>query len=151
MRVATRLLQFSLVAAVAIGCSSDVTSPSLHGFVYSAAASGCGPSGGPVVVIFLAPKPVTELNPGPPIVWVSVPAAVGDLTAHAWPIGSNAEAAAWLKLDASTSAIAGSGSIVVTSVDGDTVNGSLDLQFSDVGVITREFHAKWLPDTFYCI
>ena len=148
----TRLLCFSSVAALAIGCSSDVTSPPFRNFVYSAAAGGCGPADEPAVVIFLAPKPVLQLNPGPPVVWVFVPAAPTELTAHAWPIGPSTAAGAWFQLDASTPEIAGTGSMSVSSIGADkTVNGSLDLQFPNVGIIASEFHATWLSDSFYCI
>lgn len=146
----SRLLRFSLLVTAALGCSSDVTSPQLHAFVYSAAAGGCGPAGGPVVVIFLSPVPVVEINPSPPYVWMSVPVGASELTAHAWPIGSNTDARAWFKVS-STSDIPASGSMTVNSVNGDSVDGSLDLQFDDAERMTTEFHAKWLADTFYCI
>ena len=142
----------SLVVAVAIGCSSDATSPQFHAFVYSAAAGGCGPAGGPIVVVFLAPVPVTHLNPSPPYVHVDIPVGPSELTAHAWPIGSNTEAGAWFQRDATTSGIAGSGSMIVNSVSaGNSIDGSLDLQFPTVGTVKNEFHAKWLSDSFYCI
>lgn len=147
----TRLVRFSLVAAAAMGCSSDVTSPQLRDFVYSAAAAACGPADGPAVMVILAPKPVVELNPSAPFVNVYVPVGVNDLTAHLWAIGSNAEAGAWFQSDSSTSEIADSGHMIVSSVDADhTIHGSLDLQFPNAGRITTEFHAKWLASNFYC-
>ena len=146
------LFRFSFVVAVAIACSSDPTSPQLRAFVYSAAAGACAPAGGPAVVVFLAPKPVGELNPSPPYVRVFVPVGAGELTAHAWPIGSSTEAGAWFQADSSTSEIATSGSMIVSSVGADgSINGSLDLRFPNAGRITSEFHAKWLASNFYCI
>jgi hypothetical protein len=145
-------LRFLLVAAVAIGCGSDATAPQLRGFVYSAAAGACGPAGGPAVIVFLAPKPVVELDLSAPFVRVFVPVGASELTAHVWPVGTNTEAGGWFQPDASTPAIAGSGYMIVSSVDADkTIHGSLDLQFPDAGRITSEFHAKWLASNFYCI
>ena len=148
----TRLLRFSLAAALAIACGSDATSPQLRNLVYSAAAAGCGPADGPAVVVFLAPKPVVGLNPSPPVLWVFIPVGASELTAHVWPIGPTTEAGAWFLPDTSASAIAGSGSVIVSSVGTNNgINGSLDLQFPNVGRITSDFHAMWLSDTFYCI
>ena len=139
------------MAAVLIGCSSDVTSPQLHAFVYSAATTACTAADGPAVVIFLAPLPVEELDPSPPYVVVFVPVGAAELTTHPWSIGSNQEAGALLQLDPSTSEIA-EGSMIVNSVGGDnSINGSLDLQFPHAGRIKTEFQAKSLSSNFYCI
>jgi hypothetical protein len=100
----------------------------------------------------LAPNPVVTLDPSAPFVRVFVPVGASELTAHVWPIGSNTEAGAWFLPYASTTEIAGSGSMTVSSVDGNNnINGSLDLLFPNAGRIKSEFHAKWLTDSFYCI
>ena len=146
-----RLFRLSLVVAVAIGCSSDPTSPPLRAFDFSAAAGACGPTDGPAVMLFLAPTPVEELNPSPPYVRVYVPVGAGELTEHAWPIGSSSEAGAWFQSGSSTSEIARSGLMIVSSVGADnSINGTLDVDFPNAGRMTSEFHAKWLPSNFYC-
>jgi hypothetical protein len=147
----THLFRFSLVAAVAIGCSSDPTSPQLRALVYSAAARGCGPTNEPAVVVILAPNPVIHIDLSAPYVNVLIPVGKSELTANVWRIGSNTEAGAGYLPFASTVMIAGSGSVTVSSVDGSNVHGSLDLSFPNAGRIKSDFHAKWLTESFYCI
>lgn len=148
----THMLRFSMVAAVVMACSSDSTSPTLRGFVYSAASAQCGTAGGPAVAVYLAPNPMEAIGPSAPYVRVYVPVGPSQLTAHMWPIASNAEAAAWFYPDVSTSEIAESGYMIVNSVDSDnTINGSLDLFFPSAGHIKSEFHAKWRPNNVLCI
>ena len=70
---------------------------------------------------------------------------------HAWPIGSSSEAGAWFQSGSSTSEIARSGLMIVSSVGADnSINGTLDVDFPNAGHMTSEFHAKWLPSNFYC-
>jgi hypothetical protein len=146
----TRLFRFSLVAVVAMGCN-DSTSPSLRGFVYSAASAQCGPADGPAVAVYLAPNPVGTVAPSAPYVRVYVAVQPSELTAHVWPIGSKTEAGAWFYSDGSTSELAESGYMIVNSIDSDnTINGSLEIFFPDAGHIKSEFHAKWLANNILC-
>jgi hypothetical protein len=148
----TRLFRFSLVAAAAMGCSSDATSPKLSAFVYAAAVSTCGPADGPAVAIYLAPNPVGALEPTAPYVRIYVAVVPSELTAHVWPIGPRTEAAAWFHADGSTSEPAEGGYMIVNSVDSDnTINGSLEIFFPDAGHIKSEFHATWRPNTAMCV
>jgi len=147
----TRMLRSSLVVAFAMACSSDATSPLFRGFVYSAAVFQCGPADGPAVAIYLAPNPVGSIEPSAPFVRVYVPVQLDQLTAHVWPIASNTEAGAWFHADASSSELAESGYMIVSSVDSDnTITGSVDLHFSDAGHIKTAFSAKWQPNNILC-
>jgi hypothetical protein len=147
----TRMLRSSLVVAFAMACSSDATSPLFRGFVYSAAAFQCGPADGPAVAIYLAPNPVGSIEPSAPFVRVYVPVQLDQLTAHVWPIASNTEAGAWFHADASSSELAESGYMIVSSVDSDnTITGSVDLRFPDAGHIKTAFSAKWQPNNILC-
>ena len=147
----TRMLRSSLVVAFAMACSSDATSPLFRGFVYSAAAFQCGPADGPAVAIYLAPNPVGSIEPSAPFVRVYVPVQLDQLTAHIWPIASNTEAGAWFHADASSSELAESGYMIVSSVDSDnTITGSVDLRFPDAGHIKTAFSAKWQPNNILC-
>jgi len=147
----TRMLRSSLVVAFAMACSSDATSPLFRGFVYSAAAFQCGPADGPAVAIYLAPNPVGSIEPSAPFVRVYVPVQLDQLTAHVWPIASNTEAGAWFHADASSSELAESGYMIVSSVDSDnTITGSVDLHFPDAGHIRSQFRATWVPSHALC-
>jgi hypothetical protein len=149
----TRLFRFSLVAAVAMGCSADATtSPQLSAFVHSAAIRACGPADGPAVAIYLTPDPVGATEPSTPYVRVYVSVDQSELTAHPWPIGSTTQAAAWFQPDASTSVAAESGNMIVNSIDSDnTINGSIEIFFPDAGHIQTDFHAKWLTNSVPCV
>lgn len=145
------MLRSSLVVAFAMACSSDATSPLFRGFVYSAAAFQCGPADGPAVAIYLAPNPIGSIEPSAPFVRVYVPVQLDQLTAHVWPIASNTEAGAWFHADASSSELAESGYMIVSSVDSDnTITGSVDLRFPDAGHIKTAFSAKWQPNNILC-
>lgn len=147
----TRMLRSSLVVAFAMACSSDATSPLFRGFVYSAAVFQCGPADGPAVAIYLAPNPVGSIEPSAPFVRVYVPVQLDQLTAHVWPIASNTEAGAWFHADASSSELAESGYMIVSSVDSDnTITGSVDLHFPDAGHIRSQFRATWVPSHALC-
>ena len=80
--------------------------------------------------------------------YVSV--AVNQL-AGVWPITTNSNAAAWFQSDASTSELAESGYMFVSTVDSDnTVTGSVDFQFPDAGHIKTSFRAKFWPTNILC-
>ena len=145
----TRMLRLSLVVAFAMACSSDAISPVFRGFAYSAATAECGPADGPAVAIYLAPNPVGSIEPSAPFVRVYVPVQLDQLTAHVWPV--NTEAGAWFHPDASTYEMAETGYMIVSSVDSDnTVTGEVDLRFPDAGHIKTAFSAKWQPNIILC-
>jgi hypothetical protein len=145
-----RMLRFSLVAVFAMACSSDSTSAPLRGFAYSTVAAQCGPADGPAVAVFLAPTQAGANGQTAPYVRVYVAVPANQLTG-AWPITTNSDAAAWFQSNASTSELAESGYMLVTSVDSDnTVTGSVDLQFADAGHIKTAFRAKFRPNNMLC-
>jgi hypothetical protein len=138
----------SLVAAFAMACGSDSVSPAFRGFAYSSVAAQCGPADGPAVAVFLAPTQEGANGQSAPYVRVYVAVPVNQL-AGVWP--TNSEATAWFQSDASTSEVAESGYMFVSSVDSDnTVTGYVDLQFPDAGHIKTDFRAKFRPNNILC-
>jgi hypothetical protein len=149
----TRMLRLSLVPVFAMACSSDSVSAPLRGFVYSAAVAQCGPADGPAVAIYLSPNPVETIEPSGPFVRVYVPVELSQLTGQVWQIENiNSIAGAWFHPNASTSELADSGYLMVTSIGSDnTVSGSIDLRFPTAGHIRSSFHAAWLPSRSGCV
>jgi hypothetical protein len=147
----TRLLSCSLVAVLAMACSSVSTSAPLRGFAYSTVAPQCGPADGPAAAVFLAPSLAGANEVATPYVRVYVAVPVSAM-AGVWPITTNSEAAAGFHKDGTSVEIAESGYMLVTSVDSEnTVTGSVDLQFPDAGHIKTAFRAKIRPNVALCI
>lgn len=145
----TRLFSCSLVAVFAMACSSSV-SPAFRGFAYSSVAAQCGPADGPAVAVFLAPTQEGADGATAPYVRVYVAVPVNQL-AGVWPIKTTSDATAWFQSDASTSEVAESGYMFVSSVDSDnTVTGNVDIQFPDGGHIKTDFRAKFRPNVALC-
>lgn len=145
----TRLLSCALVAVFAMACS-DSASPAFRAFAYSSVAAQCGPADGPAVAVFLAPTQEGADGQSAPYVRVYVAVGVNQL-AGVWPITTKSDAGAWFQSDASTSELAESGYMFVTSVDSDnTVTGSVDIQFRDAGHIKTDFRAKFRPLNVLC-
>ena len=146
----TRLFSCSLVAVLAMACSSNSTSPSLSGFAYSSVTPQCGPADGPAVAIFLAPTQEGANGASAPYVRVYVDVPVNQLTG-VWPISPKSEAGAWFQTDATNSELAESGIMAVKSVDSDnTVTGLVDLYFPNGGHIKTDFLAKFRPMNMLC-
>jgi hypothetical protein len=146
----TRMFGCSLVAVLAMACSSDSVSPAFRAFTYSSVAAQCGPADGPAVAVFLAPTQEGANGATAPYVQMYVAVSVNQL-AGVWPIATNSEAAASFHSDASTVEYAESGYMFVSSVDSDnTVTGSVDIQFPDAGHIKTDFRAKFRPNNILC-
>jgi len=146
----TRSFSCSLVAVLAMACSSNSTSPSLSGFAYSSVTPQCGPADGPAVAVFLAPTQEGANGASAPYVRVYVDVPVNQLTG-VWPIKTNSEAGAWFHPDAANSELAESGIMIVKSVDSDnTVTGLVDLYFPNGGHIKTDFLAKFRPMNMLC-
>jgi len=145
-----RMFSCSLVAAFTMACGSNSVSPALRGFAYSSVAAQCGPADGPAVAVFLAPTQAGADGQSAPYVRVYVAVPVSQL-GGVWPIKTNSEATAWFQSDASTSEVAESGFMFVSSVDSDnTVTGSVDFQFPNAGHIQTDFRAKFRPNVALC-
>jgi hypothetical protein len=146
------MLRLSLVVVFATACSSDGVSAPLRVFTYAAAQFQCGPADGPAVAIYLAPMPVGSLEPSTPYVRIYVPVALNHLTGRIWPISDgNSEASAWFRPNGSSSELATSGYMSVSSIDPDnSVSGTVDIRFPDAGRIRSVFRAKWLPQPALC-
>jgi hypothetical protein len=146
----TRLFSCSLVAVLAMACSSDSTSAPLRGFAFSSVTPQCGPADGPAVAVFLAPTQEGANGASAPYVRVYVDVPVNQLTG-VWPITPKSEAGAWFHPDATNSELAESGIMIVKSVDSDnTVMGLVDLYFSNGGHIKTDFLAKFRPMNMLC-
>jgi hypothetical protein len=148
-----RKFGLSIVVAVAMACSSDriVTPP--RDFVFAAATRTCGPADGPAIAVYLATNPIGSLEPSTPYVRVFVPRPLDQLSGHAFPIsGINAESAAWYYASATNPELATEGYILVSSVGADnTIEGSVDLQFSSAGHIKGGFRAELKPQVGICV
>ncbi|MEA2764233.1 MAG: hypothetical protein QOK07_637 [Gemmatimonadaceae bacterium] len=149
----SRMLRLSLVPVFAMACGSDTLAPPIRSFVHAAAVAECGPADGPAVAIYLSPNPVESIEPSGPFVRVYVPVQLDQLTGQVWQIVSiSSIAGAWFHPNASTSELADTGYLMVTSIGSDnTVTGSIDLRFPTAGHIRSSFQAKWLPRTSVCV
>jgi hypothetical protein len=154
----SRLCGLSLLAALVLACSSDgVIGPSSR-FDHAAATFACGPADGPALAIYLSENPMTVGDPPGAFVRVYVPGSVDDIVGKMWPIGGNSEAAAWFQSganvyqpDASNFEIATGGYLLVSSGSaGQTLDGSVDIQFPKAGHLQRAFRAEWIQSTVLC-
>ena len=147
----TRMLRLAIVVAVVMACGPDSVAP-IRGFIYSAATFQCGPADGPATAIYLAPNPLASGVPSGPFVQVYVPVSLDQLSGHLWTVSEkNSEAAAWFHSITVDNAMATTGYMIVSSVGADkTIEGSVDLQFPDVGRIKTGFRAKWTQGTVLC-
>jgi hypothetical protein len=131
-----------------MACGSDSVSPAFRAFAYSSVAAQCGAADGPAVAVFLAPTQEGADGQSAPYVRVRAEVPVSQL-AGVWAANSNATA--WFQSDASTSEVAKSGYMFVSSVDSDnTITGYVDLQFPNAGHIKTDFRAKFRPNVALC-
>jgi len=142
---------FSVIAALVLGCSSDgVVGPSGR-FDHAAATFTCGPADGPALAIYLAPDPITSLEPPGVFVRVYVPGTIDEIRGAILPISSNSNAAAWFHPNANDYEIATNGYLMVGSGSaGNTLEGSVGLNFPSAGHIHGAFHAEWIPTSVLC-
>lgn len=146
-----RVTRFSLIAALVLACSSDGVTGLAGRFDHAAATFTCGPADGPALAIYLAPDPITSLEPAGVFVRVYVPGTIDQIRAVTWPISSNSDAAAWFHRNANNYEIATSGYLMVGSGSaGGTLEGSVDLQFPIAGHLHGAFHAEWIPTNVLC-
>ncbi len=148
---AFRMAGFTLISALALACSSDgVLGPSGR-FDHAAATFACGPADGPALAIYLAPDPITSLDPPGAFLRVYVPGTISQISGRVWPIATNSDAAAWFHPATNASEIATNGYLMVGSANADkTVDGSVDLQFPSAGHFHGSFHAGWIPSNVLC-
>jgi hypothetical protein len=147
-----RRTSVAIVGVVSIACASDSISAPPRGFAHAVASAACGPADGPAVAIYLAPDPVTSLEPATPFVRVYVAMPRDALSGHAWVLaGSKADGGAWFHSSVSKFEIATNGYMAVKSVGADnTIEGSVDIRFPTAGHIRGGFRAVWLPATMLC-
>ncbi|OLC06974.1 MAG: hypothetical protein AUH41_11450 [Gemmatimonadetes bacterium 13_1_40CM_66_11] len=113
---------------------------------HAAATSGCGPAGGPTIVILLSHDPIRSVPPSFPYVSVTIwqPVTAASLAGHTWSVDSTGAASAFYVTWPGRSQSGSSGSITITSVDStNALAGVLDLQFPSRGVATQ-FKASWI-------
>jgi hypothetical protein len=145
-----RVVRLSLIAAVALACSSDgISGPA--GFNHAAASAACGPADGPATAIYFAPDPIGSLEPSGVYARVAVPVAVSNLVGF-WPVGINSESGAVLHLTNTDLQTADSGFLIVKSVSADnTITGAVDVFFPNHQHVTGDFTATWLPQLASCV
>ena len=146
-----RVTGFSLTAALVLACSSDgVVGPNGR-FDHAAATFACGPADGPALAIYLAPDPITSLEPAGVFVRVYVSGTIDEIRGAMLPISTHSNAAAWFHPNANEYEIATSGYLMVGSGSaGGTLEGSVNLQFPSAGRVHGAFHADWIPTNVLC-
>lgn len=146
-----RVTGFSLIAALVLACSSDGVIGLTGRFDHAAASFTCGPADGPALAIYLAPDPITSLEPSGVYVRVYVTGTVDQILGKTWPVSTNSDAAAWFRPDVNDYEVATSGYLFVGSGSaGGTLEGSVDLQFPSAGHLHGAFHAQWIPTNVLC-
>ena len=146
-----RVTGFSLIAVLVLGCSSDGVIGPTGRFDHAAATSVCGPADGPAFAIYLAPDPITSLEPAGMFVRVYVSGTIDEIRGAILPVSTHSNAAAWFHTNANDSEMATSGYLMVSSGSaGGTLEGSLSLQFPTAGRVHGAFHADWIPTNVLC-
>jgi hypothetical protein len=147
-----RVMRFSVVAVLAVACASDGALSPPKGFNHSAVTFACGPADGPAVAIYLAPDPITLLEPTGTFVRVYVPRSLDQVLNRMWPInGVNSEAAAWFQSTALNAELATGGYLIVGRLGPDsTITGTVSLNFRNAGHVGGGFHAVWIPPRNLC-
>ena len=144
--------RFTLIAGLLVACSSDgVVGPSGR-FDHAVATYTCGPAGGSALAIYLAPDPITSLEPPGVYVRLYVARTIDEIRGARLPISSQSEAAAWFHSNVDDSEIATGGYLMVGSGSaGETLTGLVDLQFPTAGHVHGTFSAEWVTATVGCI
>jgi hypothetical protein len=139
-----------LVAA----CHSEEIAATDTDFSYATANRACAPTDGPAVAITLMPN---EVGSAPPPVTISVRImrSVADIAGHSWAVADGGEpAVAWATVGASSMAAAGTGRIDIVRADTTaTIDGTIDIAFSNAGRIRGAFRATWVQvktSTSFC-
>jgi hypothetical protein len=143
---------FALIATLLLGCSSDgVVGPSGR-FDHAAATFSCGPADGPAFTIYLAPDPITLLQPAGVFVRVYVPGTIAENSGTTLPISSHSNTGAWFHANPSDYEIATGGFLRIDSgSEGNTIEGEVDLRFPNAGHLHGAFRADWIPTNVACI
>ena len=147
-----RWMSVSMVISFSMACGGSGISAPPVGFTYAIATRSCGPADGPAVAIYLAPDPVTSLEPATPYVRMYVAESVNALAGRTWILaGSKSAGGAWLHSAASNYEIATGGYMIVSSVSSDnTIEGKVNITFPNAGRIRGGFRAVWVPNTVLC-
>ncbi len=132
------------------GCDVFGPAPSLS---HAGVTSGCGPAGGPTVVLILSHSPIGSGQPLTPYVDVEFTQNMtsASLAGRTWTVGGTDGMWASYVPWPATRQSATSGSITITSVDStNAIEGDLDLQFPSRIVVTH-FKAGWFKsDLQFC-
>ena len=147
----SRSFALSLVGALVLACSSDgVIGPSSR-FGHAAAKFACGPADGPALAIYLSENTMTGEEPPGDFVRVYVSGTVDEIVGKMWPVSTGSNAAAWFHSGANQDEPATGGYLLVSSgTAGQTLDGTVDIQFSKAGHLQRAFRAEWVPSQVVC-
>jgi hypothetical protein len=147
-----RRTSVSMVVCLSMACGADgISAPPLD-LTHAAATFACGPADGPAVAIYLAPDPVTSLEPPAPYVRIYVAQPLDALVGQPWILaGTKSAGGAWFHSASNTDEIANTGYVTVISVSSDnTIVGVVDIAFPNAGRIRGGFRAVWVPSTVLC-
>lgn len=141
-----------MLLALAVACQSDGAPRPPDGLPHAAAVRSCGPADGPAVAIYLAPTPVTAVDPATPYVRLTVFQPLGQLEGGSWRIAAGDDAAAgWYFRALDDFEAATGGRVTVTEVRSDTtVRGTMDVTFPTAGRVTGAFEAAWISASPLC-
>ena len=142
----------SLLAVFVLACSSDgVIGPS-SSFDHAAATFACGPADGPALAIYLSQYPMTVGDPPGAFVRVYVSGTVDQIVGKMWPLSAGSDAAAWFHPGGNDYELATGGYLLVNSGSaGQTLEGSVDIQFPKAGHLQRAFRAEWIQSIVLCV
>ena len=134
-----------------VSCVFDSISGPPRGFPHAAATNDCGPTDGEAVSIFLTAAPMQSLNPSAPYLRATVLQSVNAVSGRSWSVGwGSAEGYATFYSAATVFQFATSGTVTVTSVSANSVEGTADVSFPNADRIRGSFKATWIPNSGLC-
>ena len=139
------------ILAVGAACASDGIT-GLLGFDHAVVTPACGPADGPAVAIILAHNPVDPRNPPIPSIRIGVSQARDVVGGRTWGVGGAGDSA-WAVLATGNNHYEASvgGHFTIAVIDTtSTTDGSAELVFPTIGVVSGDFSAAWRPATQMC-
>ena len=139
------------ILIVAAACDGGGLAPGL-GFDHALVQPACGPLDGPAVTIVLAAHPVDPRSPAPPYIRIAVWAAPETVGGRTWGLGGSGDtASALLVRSANDYESATAGQVILGVIDTtSTTDGSAELVFRSIGVVSGDFRATWNPAAPLC-
>ena len=147
----SRSCGLSLVAALVLACSSDGAIGPPSRFDHVSATFACGPADGPALAIYFSEEPVTVGFPPGAFVVVYVQGTVDEIVGTMWPFSTGSTAAASFHPGGNDYEYATGGYLLVSSGSaGQTLEGTVDIEFPKAGHLQRAFRAEWVQSNIMC-